>query len=197
MPVDKILFQRIHRHNCPFHIHCAGYHSPALRNGVNTALVVQTLSQGVSRRQSMRGLYHSPSHAFFSIDSGYLHRYFRIFSPLSRILPSCCKPVAKLFSTEIINHPSHTLSPNPFSPMRFIPSFQSPEPISGSPWLPNFKALSMASVQCSNRCCRLSRDARSLNISPAHQSFNTSSSRKGSPLLQYGRHLRSPRYTPP
>jgi hypothetical protein len=56
---------------------------------------------------------------------------------------------ANSFSTVMRNHPSHTLSPRPMWPTRFIPSFQSPDPMSGSPWAPNFIAQAMARTACS------------------------------------------------
>ena len=40
---------------------------------------------------------------------------------------------AKRVSTSQRKNPSHTLSPRPLSPTRFMPSFQSPEPMNGSP----------------------------------------------------------------
>src|SRR2546422_5353551 len=42
------------------------------------------------------------------------------------------------------NQASQTLSPFPSAPTRFIPSFQSPVPISGKPWLPTDRLRSGA-----------------------------------------------------
>src|SRR5207245_855009 len=50
-------------------------------------------------------------------------------------------------STVCRNHPSQTLSPRPWCPTRFIPSFQSPLPISGRPWAPAVRPLSIARPQ--------------------------------------------------
>ena len=45
--------------------------------------------------------------------------------------------------------PSQTLSPLPPAPTRFMPSLQSPEPISGKPCAPKRRPCSMARTQCS------------------------------------------------
>ena len=47
------------------------------------------------------------------------------------------------------NQASHTLSPLPWMPTRFIPSSQSPVPISGRPWTPTPRLRSSARAQCS------------------------------------------------
>ena len=47
------------------------------------------------------------------------------------------------------NHPSQTLSPRPPAPTRFIPSFQSPVPISGRPCAPVGRLSAIARTQCS------------------------------------------------
>ena len=47
------------------------------------------------------------------------------------------------------NHPSHTLSPRPPMPTRFMPSFQSQLPIKGRPCGPEVRPRSMARMQCS------------------------------------------------
>ena len=49
------------------------------------------------------------------------------------------------------NQASQTLSPRPAAPTRFMPSFQSPVPNSGSPCEPILKLESSASAQCSYR----------------------------------------------
>src|SRR3546814_3938389 len=64
-----------------------------------------------------------------------------------------------LLSTSYRKNPSQTLSPRPPSPTRFMPSFQSPVPISGRPRPPN-----RSSARCSPRTqCwySVSADARS------------------------------------
>ena len=52
-------------------------------------------------------------------------------------------------STSQRNKPSQTLSPRPPCPTRFMPSFQSPVPISGSPCGPAVSPRSIARRQCS------------------------------------------------
>ena len=49
------------------------------------------------------------------------------------------------------NQAIHTLSPCPSAPTLFIPSFQSPVPISGRPCGPNRLACSIARTQCAAR----------------------------------------------
>ena len=52
-------------------------------------------------------------------------------------------------STSYRKKPSQTLSPLPWMPTRFMPSFQSPEPISGRPWAPTRPSpRRMARTQC-------------------------------------------------
>ncbi len=48
-----------------------------------------------------------------------------------------------------MNQPFQTLSPCPWAPTLFMPSFQSPVPISGMPWGPSFSPYSSARTQCS------------------------------------------------
>ena len=55
----------------------------------------------------------------------------------------------RLASVATRNQASHTLSPRPSIPTRFIPSFQSPMPISGSPCAPLVQARRSARRQCS------------------------------------------------
>ena len=57
---------------------------------------------------------------------------------------------AKSVSTPCRKKPSHVLSPRPRCPTRFIPSFQSPVPNSGSPCAPAVMPRSIARTQCSN-----------------------------------------------
>ena len=49
----------------------------------------------------------------------------------------------------IANQASQTLSPLPPAPTRFMPSFQSPWPISGRPWAPRWSTRSRPRRQCS------------------------------------------------
>ena len=51
------------------------------------------------------------------------------------------------------NQPSQTLSPLPPAPTRFMPSFQSPVPISGRPCAPVARFRSMPRTQCSKSGC--------------------------------------------
>ena len=50
---------------------------------------------------------------------------------------------------ETRNQASQTLSPLPPPPTRFIPSFQSPVPMSGRPWAPVAMLMAIARRQCS------------------------------------------------
>ena len=54
------------------------------------------------------------------------------------------------------NQPNQTLSPRPSWPTRFMPSFQSPAPIKGRPWLPTSRLQSKARAQCSYSVARSS-----------------------------------------
>jgi len=56
---------------------------------------------------------------------------------------------AKSSSTAYKKNPSHTLSPRPSAPTRFIPSFQSPPPMEGSPWTPKSSPCWIARAACS------------------------------------------------
>ena len=70
-------------------------------------------------------------------------RWARASSP--RIRAKGTKPSTTLHR----NQPSQTDSPRPSWPTRFMPSFQSPVPISGRPWLPTARLRSMVRAQCS------------------------------------------------
>ena len=91
-------------------------------------------------------LYHLPSHALvlsalfsFSDISSYLLALSS--SPLSLQIGSI------FFKITYRKKPSHTLSPFPLFPTLLNPSFQSPEPILGSPFSPKFKECSIALIQ--------------------------------------------------
>ncbi len=79
--------------------------------------------------------YQSPSQpalstAIFRASTCARHRSMRALSPrLSASFANSQRFVCR-------NHASQTLSPFPPIPTRFIPSFQSPAPINGSPWGP-------------------------------------------------------------
>ena len=60
-----------------------------------------------------------------------------------------------------MNQASHTLSPRPRNPIRFIPSFQSPPAISGSPCGPSLKPRLKARRQCSSSDARSGATANS------------------------------------
>ncbi|MDT4827103.1 hypothetical protein FQZ97_604380 [compost metagenome] len=64
--------------------------------------------------------------------------------------PRACAMGAKRSTTLHRNHASHTDSPRPSWPTRFMPSFQSPVPISGRPCTPVFRLRSMARAPWSN-----------------------------------------------
>ena len=65
--------------------------------------------------------------------------------------PRACASGTKRFNTVTRKNAIHTLSPLPSAPTRFMPSFQSPPPISGSPRAPNAKLRRIARIQCSYR----------------------------------------------
>ncbi len=91
-------------------------------------------SRAASRRRSRRGGTSRRPTASSSMPVSHRasSRYRCARSPRSR--PS--HSGANSFSTTTRNQPSQTLSPRPSWPTRFMPSFQSPEPISGRPWAP-------------------------------------------------------------
>ena len=64
------------------------------------------------------------------------------------------------------NQASQTLSPRPSAPTRFIPSFQSPVPISGSPWLPDARGCDRARA----------RSARTASPAPRTRAARSSAS---------------------
>ncbi len=92
--------------------------------------------------------YHSPSQAFTSMAT----------ASLSRASVQVCAKASSWFeraraensrSTSQTKKPIHTLSPLPCSPIRFMPSFQSPPPISGRPCTPMRSPCLTASMACS------------------------------------------------
>src|SRR6185369_1750498 len=90
-----------------------------------------------------------PSQAFFStavFRSSICLRY-RLARPRSfRSLQNGTKSDSVL----IKNQPTQTLSPLPSLPTVFIPSSQSPDPISGKPCAPTARLRSIDRTQCSN-----------------------------------------------
>ncbi len=84
--------------------------------------------------------YHSPSHALYSIlwprsVASFSHRSANAASPRRRATS------ANSMSTLQRKNASQTLSPLPCLPTRFMPSFQSPEPISGKPCVAESQAV--------------------------------------------------------
>src|SRR5216684_8516718 len=80
------------------------------------------------------------------------------------------------------------LSPWPASPTRFIPSFQSPEPISGRPWLPTARLRSRARAQCSySEQCSSETVGRKYDSSSS--AWRTGPSRKGTVSSRTARSL--------
>ncbi|MCY1543066.1 hypothetical protein D9M68_788600 [compost metagenome] len=104
----------------------------------------QDPSSNVARR------YQAPSQA--SRSSAVLRRAAWFFQRLAR-MGSRGSAKGMTRSMALINsQPSQTLSPLPPSPTRFMPSFQSPVPMSGKPWAPvSLMAWSRPSAQCSNK----------------------------------------------
>ena len=75
------------------------------------------------------------------------------YASASRACPRRSLKSAKRLSVACRNQPSHTLSPCPPVPTRFMPSFQSPLPISGRPCAPVVEPRSSARRQCSYSVC--------------------------------------------
>lgn len=103
----------------------------------------QVPSSKVARR------YQAPSHATASMavrtDSACARQ------SAARASPRPSASGAKRATVRISSQPSHTLSPCPSAPTRFMPSFQSPVPMSGSPCRPvSSMHWSNARAQCSN-----------------------------------------------
>ena len=74
-------------------------------------------------------------------------------------VPRARASALKRWSTSYRKKPSQTLSPLPLAPTRFMPSFQSPEPISGRPCSPKLRPLRMARTPCWYRLADSSRRA--------------------------------------
>src|SRR6266540_1623575 len=85
-------------------------------------------------------LYQAPSQPFFSTAAAYACA-LRSSSSRAALSPRLAQCAAKRRFVATRNHASHTLSPFPSIPTRFIPSFQSPLPISGSPRGPVVQAF--------------------------------------------------------
>ena len=93
--------------------------------------------------------YHSPSHARSRLAARRLASC-RYRSARARS-PRCSHRGANDVSTMWRNQPSQVLSPRPWGPTRFMPSFQSPLPMRGRPCGPDVIPLSIARTQCSKR----------------------------------------------
>ena len=91
-------------------------------------------------------MYHLPSQPL--VFKAFFSSVF-IVSYLSALTMSCLEmQIGINFSSiEYKKNPSQTLSPFPLLPTSLNPSFQSPEPILGRPFLPNCNALSIAFIQ--------------------------------------------------
>ena len=110
-------------------------HRPALRDRVDAALARCAPSRAACRRRNRRAGTRrrpswSPRRAPRSRAASRSHASANAASPRSRASG------AKRFSTAIRKKASQTLSPRPPAPTRFMPSFQSPVPISGRPCAP-------------------------------------------------------------
>ena len=77
------------------------------------------------------------------------------------------------------NHPSQTLSPRPAWPTRFMPSFQSPCPISGRPWLPDREAPVERARAVLEEGGALGRDGRARSRTSACSGASGGPSRNG------------------
>ena len=103
----------------------------------------QVPSSNVARR------YHSPSQASRSSASRSLSAWARQRRARSESRPSASGANSSMVRSS--SQPSQTLSPLPPSPTRFMPSFQSPPPISGRPCSPvSSRHWSRPRAQCSN-----------------------------------------------
>ena len=100
---------------------------------------------------------------------------------------------ANAVSAACRNQPSQTLSPLPASPTRFMPSFQSPVPISGRPCAPVARLRSRPRAQCSNSDAVSSAMA---GLEVEHRARRaaapglrgTARARRGSPRRRWSRH---------
>jgi hypothetical protein len=93
--------------------------------------------------------YQSPSQPWRSSARRSDFMWARQRSALER-WPRASAIGAKAARTVYRNQPSQTLSPRPLLPTRFMPSFQSPVPMNGSPWAPTARLRSRAATQWSN-----------------------------------------------
>ncbi len=82
-------------------------------------------------------------------------------------------------STPCRKKPSHVLSPRPARPTRFIPSFQSPAPNSGSPCAPLVMLLSIARTQCSNSGAVFGETTPAIHTTPVRRSDSSGAFRNG------------------
>src|SRR5690349_7896363 len=99
--------------------------------------------------------YHSPSHAFCSMlccswRASDKHLSANTESPRREASS------AKRAKISYRKNPSHTLSPLPCSPTRFMPSFQSPDPIRGRPCSPYLRAARIDCTQWSYKVLTVS-----------------------------------------
>ena len=145
---DEVLVDCGHRPLRPRSVGGARQNAPRLGDRVDAALRRCSPSRAVCRRRRRRAdTSRRPSRAPRARRAGARmcarQRSARAASARDSAIGT------KAASVRYRNQPSQTLSPWPFSPTRFMPSFQSPVPISGSPWAPTPRLQSIAAAQCS------------------------------------------------
>ena len=160
---QQVRLQRLHGARGARRIGRARDHAPGLRDGVDAALVVAAPSPAACHRRRSRGdTTRHPSHAARA------RRAAAPPAPASRSAsassPRSRASGANAVSVACRNQPSQTLSPRPCSPTRFMPSFQSPVPISGRPCGPSCTP-SRPRRQCSNSVAVCARRCGSKNAS--------------------------------
>ncbi len=127
----------------------ARQHRPRLRDGVDRAVVVL----GGSERHAVVVISAAVP---LAVPRSFQHARARRRASLRYRSPrtsSFCRWHRSANSLRMVcrKKPSHVLSPRPSGPTRFMPSFQSPAPMSGSPCAPIVRPLSIARTQCSKR----------------------------------------------
>ena len=134
------LAHQVRRHRVHRAAHALGaadarQHRPALRDRVDAALGAVASSRAACRRRSRRGdTSRRPSRPARGAARG--RRARRRSAARTPRRRAAAPAAANSRSTSQRKKPSQTLSPRPCEPTRFMPSFQSPPPISGRPCAP-------------------------------------------------------------
>ena len=135
---DEMRIERLHRSPGPLGVACAGQHGPALRDRIDPAFRIRSRSRAACRRRNRRADTTRRPSACVSMFSRSRCRHGIAFvgeasSPRMRASRETAAGPRRGRT------PSQTLSPLPWMPTWFMPSFQSPEPINGRPCSPNRK----------------------------------------------------------